>query len=538
MMPKSNRILNDLIQEKWNICCVCFVVCYVPIFFFRAASPDFDEIVYKFLFSFVFSILFYAFSVPLSGIWKRLYFIILFLVHYIPGIIVLSSLEIDRSILKQSEFWIIFQTNTSEAREFVSTYLNPKLVVMYLVYTLASAYMLLFKISTRSVITSGKIILIMVLGMALIAASLSPPARSSNYVIDFYSSIVRFFQETAKYNDYKEQRSDKNVRVAINLPRNLPKTFIIIIGESLNRNHMSLYDYPRQTNPLLSKIESDIYIFRNVISSELQTLSSLKEVLTFANSEHPDYYFLKPSIIELFNSLDFQTYWIDNQYDIRNNMASGVYPEIARLSRKYFNLNFSEQDESVVKKLQTILNDSLEVNKFIILHLMGSHLPYKIRYPLAYNKFNNLSDQTSKINDLLSEDQKKVINEYDNTVLYNDFVISSAIDVVKKNNGFSYVLYFSDHGEEVFDTRVFSGRSFENITPGMYQVPFILWLSEDYKKQRQFDFRLNNPYSIDDVIHTIMDLSFVETNDYDSSRSIVSEYFRGRGRLVNGKKIP
>jgi heptose-I-phosphate ethanolaminephosphotransferase len=138
---------------------------------------------------------------------------------------------------------------------------------------------------------------------------------------------------------------------------------------------------------------------------------------------------------------------------------------------------------------------------------MGSHLPYKIRYPQLYGKFTDINDMSGSFEDPLTDLQKAIINEYDNSVLYNDFIISSIVNLVKEKRELSYILYFSDHGEEVFDDKVYSGRSFDNITPGMYQIPFILWLSDEYKKHRCIDGNLNNPYSTEDVIcpnHQIM----------------------------------
>ena len=533
-MPKHQYLLKFLKQERWNILFVVFITGFVPAFFFRAINPGPETIIIKFLQTFPFFAFIYAFSVTFSGVWKRVYFITLFLLFYFPGLIILSSIEIDRSILQQSEFWVIFQSNPKEAKEFVHTYLTSKLATIFLVYNAIPVYLLIFRISTKPIITTRNTIFILMIGISLVLAGFGFAVRKTNYVIDFYSSIFNYCQETARYNNFREYRQDQNTYPVTTLPQKLPITFIVIIGESLNKNHMSLYGYPRLTNPLLNKIKSELLVFRDVISSELQTLSSMKEILTFANHEHPDFYFLKPSIIELFNLLGFKTYWIDNQYEISQNTSSGVYPKIARLSEEFFNLNFSEQDESVVKALKPIVNDSGVANKFIILHLMGSHLPYNIRYPSIYNKFKSYTDQTSKINGLLTNGQKQIINEYDNTVLYNDFVIASVIDLMKNKNDFSYVLYFSDHGEEVFDNRIFAGRSFGNITPGMYQIPFILWVSDKYKTHGKSGVNLNNPYSIDDVIHTIMDLSFMHTPDYDSTRSVVSGFFKTKVRWVNG----
>jgi len=43
------------------------------------------------------------------------------------------------------------------------------------------------------------------------------------------------------------------------------------------------------------------------------------------------------------------------------------------------------------------------------------------------------------------------------------------------------------------------------------------------------------PYSVENLIHTVIDLSFIKHPDYDSTRSLISKDFKERIRYVNGK---
>ena len=54
----------------------------------------------------------------------------------------------------------------------------------------------------------------------------------------------------------------------------------------------------------------------------------------------------------------------------------------------------------------------------------------------------------------------QTINAYDNGTLYNDYIIRTCIEMVRKQDGMSAMLYFSDHGEEVYDCLKNAGRSF------------------------------------------------------------------------------
>jgi len=294
---------------------------------------------------------------------------------------------------------------------------------------------------------------------------------------------------------------------------------------------MSLYGYKRNTNPLLKRIENELWRFNDISSPSMQTDPCLKKVLTFANVDFPHYYYQKPSVIDLFKALDFRTYWIKNAYDI----PSGIYKNISKTSDEYIDLNFVKQDASVLSPLQTILEKKNEPNQFIIIHLTGSHLPYRMRYPKSFDVFKDKSTIQSVVKEQLTLEQIQRINEYDNTVLYNDSVIYSIIELVKRKGNDAYILYFPDHGEEVFDTDIHSGRGVNYVTSNMFQIPLIVWLSDSFRAKTTQVVQLDRPYSTEDIIHSILDLSTIRYPDYDSTRSLFSKSFQARPRYVNGK---
>lgn len=534
-MKNLTWLLNFVKQDKWNILYLFWVTFFVPLFFFQSTNLDNYKIIFQIFYSFVFSIQIYCFSLLTNGVFKRIYFIFVFILFFLPSIVVLAAIYIDKSFLEDTDFWFVFQTNTDESVAFLGNYLSWGIGLIVLIYTLVSFYLLTIKISTGSVSLRRKSIILLPATAFMLLSGFSYSMEASNYVIDFYKSFYKYNSGLRLYDVHAKERLNNLHAVSVNLPDSVRKTYVVIIGESLNRGHMSLYGYNRKTTPLLEKYENELVVFNNAVSSDTQTSSSLKKVLTFANSEFPDNYYLEPSIIELFNALNFKTYWIDNQLNKVNDQAPDIYVRIAHQSKFYTNLNNAKQDESVLPFLKNILEKDDETNKFIVIHLMGSHLPYKNRYPKSFEKFTGFDDIHSREKVLLTIDQKKIVNEYDNSVLYNDFVVSSIFNLVKAQKGLSYVLYFSDHGEEVYDEKIYSGRSYDNITADMCQVPVLIWISDDYKNKKTFYTNKNRPYSLENMIHTVIDLSFIRYTDYDSTRSLVSKDFKERIRYVNGK---
>ena len=179
-------------------------------------------------------------------------------------------------------------------------------------------------------------------------------------------------------------------------------------------------------------------------------------------------------------------------------------------------------DEALFEEFDIALGDKSK-KKVIFLQLAGAHLRYKNRYPNSYDVFTN-SDNI--------EYKNKKINSYDNAILYNDYIVNTIIEKVNKKNTTSFVLYFSDHGEEVYDTIDFSGHNEDVGTLPMFQIPFILWQSELHKKASNVTKLLNRPYMIDDLFHSIADLCGITDKNVNSNRSIFSETYINKKRVI------
>ena len=141
---------------------------------------------------------------------------------------------------------------------------------------------------------------------------------------------------------------------------------------------------------------------------------------------------------------------------------------------------------------------------------MGTHISYANRYPDTFNKFKDTPFSNYK-----SDETSKIINHYDNAVLYTDFVVSEIIQKVKDLNTKSFVLYMSDHGEELFKDRNMAGHNEDVSTQDMYDVPFLLWQSDDYKKQKQLTVDEIDSYMLDDLFHSLADLLEISAQEVE-----------------------
>ena len=168
---------------------------------------------------------------------------------------------------------------------------------------------------------------------------------------------------------------------------------------------------------------------------------------------------------------------------------------------------------------------------------MGNHFDYRQRYEKSFAQFDSKEGICSAFAEELTQKEVETLNAYDNGTLYNDYIIRTCIEMVRKQGGMSAMLYFSDHGEEVFDCVKISGRSFGGgITPTMCEPPLVLWTNEEYRKVNNLYLDESVPTCTDDIIYGIMDLCGVKYHLYDSTKSIFHPSYLPKVRIVQGLK--
>lgn len=351
------------------------------------------------------------------------------------------------------------------------------------------------------------------------------------YILNPYSNVLYHFYAYKKtYKALKKQLAQNTARpfeqIKSIFNEKEPQTYVVIIGESANRTHLSLYGYQRKTTPFLEKIKTELSVFKNVVSPFAQTMPVLERVLTFADEQNPDYLAKKGTIIDFFNQAGFKTYWLSNQYALSDTLVTAISSH-ASWEKSY---NFSGMkrfektgfDGDMLPDIKRILSDKSILKKVVFIHLIGSHSAYANRYPAEWTYFKDKEFRK----DLTSEGHT-LLNAYDDSIRYTDFVVHEIIQSVKALDETSFCLYFSDHGEDVYDTttRKILGHS-ELANEPMTAIPFILWLSEKYQKNypsvwQAAQKNIEKNYNTQDIIHTILTLAGLQNPDIQAEKSLI-----------------
>ncbi|MFI8393392.1 phosphoethanolamine transferase CptA [Pseudomonas sp. NPDC078863] len=451
----------------------------------------------------------------------------------------------------QSVIFIMFESNVSEAGEYMTQYFAWWMIPAFLAHT-AVAYFLWTRLRPvymprGRALAAATAIVIAVAGYPLIKQTM----RMGNFAEGFEKFETRIepavpWQMAVAYHRYLETLEDMQGMLdsASKIPplKNLkdasagqPATLVLVIGESTNRQRMSLYGYPRNTTPELDKLKDQLAIFDNVITPRPYTIEALQQVLTFADEQNPDLYLSTPSLVSVMKQAGFKTFWITNQQTMtkRNTMLT-TFSEQAD-EQVYLNnnrnQNSAQYDGDVIEPFNKALADAAP-RKLIVVHLLGTHMSYQYRYPPTFDKFKDRQGVPAGVRD----DQVPTYNSYDNAVLYNDFVVSSLIRDYAKTDPNGFLLYLSDHGEDVFDSAGHStlGRNENKPTAPMYTIPFMAWASPKWKENHDWNFAgdLSRPYSSSQFIHTWADLAGLSSDELDRSKSLVSDSFVPRKLLI------
>jgi heptose-I-phosphate ethanolaminephosphotransferase len=471
------------------------------------------------------------------------------------AILSLGYYYIYRQEFSQSVLFVAFESNAAESSEYVANYLSWGLVLSLLLYSVA-AYYLWKKIRpvhlTKSNVWALSSLIVIAPFISPLYAYNAKSAEGFTGVLKQHMEASMPWQFLISYADYKNQLQDMQQLLSAKskIPplqnlndklANQAATLVLVIGESTNRQRMSLYGYQRPTTPNLDKMRGDLLAFTDVISPRPFTVEALQQALTFADQEHPDLHLTQPSIMHMMKQAGYKTYWITNQQTIKkNNTMLAAYSKM--MDEQYYLNNTrsgdsSQYDSSVFEPFEQVLKQPAP-RKFIIVHLLGTHMKYQFRYPDDYAKFTDRKGVPAWVK---AGEQLAAYNSYDNAVLYNDYVVSTLINTLASTKSNSLMVYFSDHGEEVYDTEGynFRGRLESMPLPSMYTIPFIIWASPKWKDNHSesLQISLDRPYSISHFIYSWADLAGLTFDGYDPTKSIVNKEFKEYKRLVGDPHI-
>lgn len=449
-----------------------------------------------------------------------------------------TTFEIGHSLLfndriSSSVFYIIFETNMGESFEFLQSTFSWKeySVLSFLIIAFTISSIAIFKGRKPLNLTFKRWINIKVnYWIMLVFIALLLATKAAFFPVLFFHNLQKYKQEKEELVALSSNKLGGDFAQVSHQSNSEKETYVLVIGESTTRRCMGLYDYYRPTNPLLQAIAHNLKVYPQVVSPHTHTMLTLDKVLTLRSFKDSTIQHTG-SILQLFNHAGFTTYWISNQKPIGLYESSVTALSNAADHRVFVNVASNQLDEKLFLPYQNALDED-QPKKLIILHLMGTHLKYDKRYPKQFDRFS--SQPKTQFN---HKQAWTTINHYDNAICYNDFIISTFIEKLEQQAGRSFLLYFSDHGEEVYHDKNFALHAEYDDTKDMYDIPFILWSTKEIQNNPNYSFDITRKYNTEDLLYSMANLAQIDFNLNDSTRSIFSTAFTFRKRYITDKKI-
>ncbi len=317
--------------------------------------------------------------------------------------------------------------------------------------------------------------------------------------------------------------------------RSASEIYVVVIGETSRRMNWSLFGYPRPTTPRLAAIKDDLILFNHVTANATNTILSVPLTLTRAAPATRDIARSEKSVITLLRQAGFETYWISNQ-----ERSDAFSNPISQIALEADHVSFPEDvrpDERAGRfdsNLLARLNDALAHfpaggKAVFFLHMEGSHFGYKDRYPASFARFPDGRDAPR----ILTGRQMRLVDEYDNSVYFTDYVVRGIIDRLASCECKAGLMFFSDHGERLFDNGSSDndfGHGFPSIARQEITVPLLLWLSSEYQRtdpELVGHLKANSHAvgQLHNVFETIVDLAGVDYANRAASLSLFSDQF-------------
>ncbi|MBQ1867590.1 MAG: sulfatase-like hydrolase/transferase [Selenomonas sp.] len=446
----------------------------------------------------------------------------------------------------------LLQTNFHEAGEFLRMYVGGKGLAGGL--SLAVAFAAVYRYGhqpritfttrhTRSRLLPAFLLVGLGAGICLwqqyhsfvINDSLDIPAVRVGRAVDTSVRNIQAFEEL-------KQQAAADVEITEN---NSDVPYVVfILGESTNRDRLHLYGYPLDNTPNFDELnrKGELAVFRDTISPQGATVAVLRELFTFHDVESDKEWYQYNNLVDVMKAAGYKTYWLSNQE------SSGIWGNVAQLFagrsdvKRFTQLRESHEDGGRLdEELFPLVDEALQQSagkNFYVLHLMGGHGLYYMRFPYIFTKFTK--DDIPAPQNELSEEKRTEIAQYENAMFYNDFVVSSLLGKFQDKE--AIVIYLPDHGETIYDNGSnFAGHVEENPNHQQLEVPLIFWASPKYREKHPQKWQaicaaVNRPYMTDDMIHTIMDLIGIKTPEYRPEKSVINPKFdAARKRMVRGR---
>jgi lipid A ethanolaminephosphotransferase len=409
-------------------------------------------------------------------------------------------------IIDESMIGNVLNTKYEEASSFFSIKLIAYIILFGIIPSIYIIKVKIIKVSLKQFLITISLTLLFILTLVF--------ANASNWLwIDKNSKTLgglampwSYTVNISLFYTHQYKKNQKEILLPnATLKDNQKSVVVLVIGESARSQNFSLYGYNKNTNPLLSKIPNLFHFQAN--SCATYTTAGVKGILEYKDTD--DLYEILPNYLYR-NNVDViwrTTNWGEPPVHIKKYQGRDVLmPNCKGEGCNY--------DEVLLAGLKEQILASKKNKILIVLHTSTSHGPtYSKKYPPQFETFKPVCNSV----ELGKCSHAELINAYDNTIVYTDYILSKVIEDLKQVTAYqSAMIFVSDHGESLGEKNLYMHGIPLSIAPKeQYEIPFIVWVS-DGSKQLKPTKTLSQGY----VFHSVLNFLGIQSPIYNEEMNI------------------
>lgn len=409
-------------------------------------------------------------------------------------------------IIDESMIGNIMNTNYAESSSFFSF----KLVLYVIVFAIIPS-IFIFKAKIKTEPTK---VFLKYSGINLLLIIILVVANATNVLwIDKNSKVVgglampwSYMVNIPRFYIHKYQENEKEIILPDATITNKEKSVVVlVIGESGRSQNFSLYGYDKNTNPFLS-VTDNVFHF-DATSCATYTTAGVKCILEHENTSK--LYEILPNYLDR-NGVDViwrTSNWGEPPVHINSYLKDIDLKENCQGEG-------CDYDEVLLTGLKDQILNSKKDKILVVLHTSTSHGPtYSTKYPARFEVFTPVCRSV----ELANCSHEELINAYDNTIVYTDYLLHLIIEDLKSLKDInSTMIYVSDHGESLGEKNLYMHGVPMSLAPKeQYEIPFIVWMSNPSKQLKP-----NQALTQNHVFHSVMNFLSIESPIYNEGLNI------------------
>lgn len=444
----------------------------------------------------------------------------------LPVFVILGYYSVTSTVFAPDTLLAIAQTNIQEAIEYAKDNFSCKTIFL-IILTNASVFFVAIKNTQKILWNKYNLFLVL---FCITACLVGVYKYRDNIITDIPKQASKTL---AQYKNFSKERTDRKDNMSKLLLSHKPEAgvYVLVIGELQNRAHMQAYNYHRATTPWLGSMKNDknMLLFTKAYSCHTHTVPTLLYALTAKNQYNNIAVKNAVSVLEVAEAAGFETVWLSNQvkYSAWDTPVTSIASEANQ--QKWINSTLGEStntdyfDGKLIEELEKIkITDKM----LIVMHLMGNHGSYEQRYLKAFEKY----------------DGKNTIDKYDNSIIYNDYVMSQVYKRARKIPNFKGLVYCSDHADAIDKNLSHDAAQFDF---DMTHIPLYIYLSDSYiqnnsAKYKSLEKQKNKLFTNDLLFNLMLGVLGINLNNiYEPNNDPTADTFdnnKERFKTLYGKK--